>query len=63
MLYELDHTKDLESCIMDNDLEPLFSYVHKNDQGIFVTSSPMNKKWSEFLFDVFNWLTHALFEP
>ena len=41
----------------------LFSNVHENDyNSIFVTSCPLTKKWSEFLFDVFNWRTHELFE-
>ena len=54
--------KDMESRILDSDPEALFSNVHDNDNIIFVTSCPLTKKWSEFLFDVFNWHTHELFE-
>ena len=54
--------KDMEDHILDSDPEPLFSFVHENDNGTVVTSMPMTKKWSEFLFDVFNWKTHELFE-
>ena len=42
--------------------EALFSNVYENDNSIFVTSCLLTKKWSEFLFDVFNWCTHELFE-
>ena len=54
--------KYLEDRILDADPEPLFGFVHENDNGCVVTSTPMSKKWSEFLFDVFNWKTHELFE-
>ena len=54
--------KDMERRILDADLEALFSNIHENDNNIFVTSCPLTKKWSEFLFDVFNWRTHELFE-
>ena len=54
--------KDMETRIMDSDPEALFSNVHTNDNNIFVTSCPLTKKWSEFLFDVFNWHTHELSE-
>ena len=52
--------KDMETRIIDSDPEALFSNVHTNDNNIFVTSCPLTKKWSEFLFDVFNWRTHEL---
>ena len=54
--------KDMETRLLDSDPEALFSNVHENDYNIFVTSCPPTKKWSEFLFDVFNWRTHELFE-
>ena len=54
--------KDMENRVLEADPEVLFSNVHENDNSIFVTSCPLTKKWSEFLFDVFNWRTHELFE-
>ena len=54
--------KDMENRVLEADPEALFSNVHENDNSIFVTSCPLTKKWSEFLFDVFNWRTHELFE-
>ena len=50
--------KDMENRVLEADPEALFSNVHENDNSIFVTSCPFTKKWSEFLFDVFNWCTH-----
>ena len=54
--------KDMENGVLEADPEVLFSNVHENDNSIFVTSCPLTRKWSEFLFDVFNWRTHKLFE-
>ena len=54
--------KDMENRVLEADPEALFSNVHENDNSIFVTSCPLTKKWSEFIFDVFNWRTHKLFE-
>ena len=54
--------KDMENRVLEADPEVLFSNVHENDNSIFVTSCPLTKKWSEFLFDVFNWRTHEQFE-
>ena len=53
--------KDMENRVLEADPEMLFSNVHENDNSIFVISCPLTKKWSEFLFDVFNWRTHELF--
>ena len=50
----------METRILDAHPEALFGNVHVN--SIFVTSRPLTKKWSEFLFDIFNWCTHELFE-
>ena len=30
--------------------------------AVSVPSVPLTKKWSEFLFDLWNWHTHELFE-
>ena len=54
--------KDMDTRLLESDPEALFSNIHENDNNIFVTSCPLTKKWSEFLFDVFNWKTHELFE-
>ena len=54
--------KDLEDRLLDIEPEPVFNYLHKNDHGIYVTSTPLTKKWFEFVFDMWNWCTHQLFE-
>ena len=45
---------DLEDCIKDSNPEQLFRNVHKNADDIFVTSTPHNLKWMEFLKDVWD---------
>ena len=52
----------MENRVLEADPETLFSNVHENDNSIFVTSCLVTRKWSESLFDVFNWRTHKLFE-
>ena len=54
--------KDLETRILDADPQPLFSNTHMNDSGLYVSSCPITRKWSEFLLDLWNWRTHDLFE-
>ena len=54
--------KDIETGILEVDPQPLFSNIHINENGVCVPSVPLTKKWSEFLFDLWNWRTHELFE-
>ena len=44
--------KDFDDCILDHEPEPMFNYLHKNDNGVYVTSTPMTRKWYEFVFDM-----------
>ena len=53
---------DLDDRIMDADPEPLFNYCHQNDNNVFVLSTPLTRKWAEFLQDLWEWQTHKLFE-
>ena len=50
--------KDIETCILAVDPQPLVSNIHINENGVSVPSVPLTKKWSEFLFDLRNWHTH-----
>ena len=54
--------KDIETQILAVDPQPLFSNIHINENRVCVPSVPLTKKWSEFLFDLWNWRTHELFE-
>ena len=54
--------KDVETHILEVDPQPLFSNIHINENGVCIPSVPLTKKWSEFLFDLWNWCTHELFE-
>ena len=54
--------KDMETRILAADPQPLFSNIHINKNRVCVASVPLTKKWSEFLFDLWNWHTHELFE-
>ena len=53
---------DLDDRVMDADPEPLFNYCHQNDNDVFVLSTPLMRKWAEFLQDLWEWRTHELFE-
>ena len=54
--------KDIETRILEVDPQPLFSNIHINKNGVCVPSVPLTRKWSEFLFDLWNWRTHKLLE-
>ena len=54
--------KDIETSILAVDPQPLFSNIHINENGVCIPSVPLTKKWSEFLFNLWNWHTHELFE-
>ena len=53
---------DLDTRIMDDDPAPLFSYLHSNDNSVFINSTPTTNKWLKFMIDVWQWRTHQLFE-
>ena len=62
MVFVFGKFKDIETRILEVDPQPLFSNIHIKENGVCVPSVPLTKKWSEFLFDLWNWCTHELFE-
>ena len=54
--------KDLEDRLVDIKPKLLFNYIHRNNDDVIVTSCPMTQKLYEFLFDIWNWKMHLLFE-